>query len=170
MKKLYILRHAKAVQEDSGGDAARKLAPSGRKAAAAMGAFIAQQPLPPTLVLCSSAARTRETLAQILPALQPAPRTVYEDGLYLASPKILLQHLQDVGDDIASVLLVAHNPGVHELALRLARDPAKLGSGFPTCALAVFEVPGCWHALEARTGSLTIFQTPKMLNQDLGDD
>jgi phosphohistidine phosphatase len=170
LKKLYILRHAKAVLDHGEGDEARALAPRGRKAAAAMGEFIARQPLAPALALCSTAIRTRETLAQILTALRPAPRVSYEEALYLADTKRLLQRIQKIGDDIESALLVGHNPGVQDLAMRLVSDPAKLGTGFPTAALVVIEIPESWAALEARTARLVAFQTPTMLSPDLDDD
>lgn len=170
MKTLYILRHAKAATEDREGDAARPLAKRGRKAAAAMGEYLATLRPAPRLVLCSTALRTRETFDQLRPALDPEPEVVYEEGLYLTSARRLLERLQRLPESAASVLLIGHNPGLHQLVSTLASDSAGFADGFPTAALAMFRVAGPWDGLRAHQARLVDYKTPKSLSRDPDSD
>lgn len=138
----------------------------GRKAAAAMGAYLAGLEPAPTLVLCSTALRTRETLDEILPALDRAPQLLFEDALYLASASRLLDRLQHLPEQADSVLLIGHNPGLHQLAATLASEAGALADGFPTAALAVLRVAGRWSALRPHQATLVDFKTPKALKND----
>ncbi len=166
LKSLYLLRHAKAAPESSLGDARRPLAKRGRKAAKAMGELLATLDPAPELVLCSSASRTRETLDLILPALHETPAVTYEDGLYLAAATELIERLRKLRKDVSSVLVIGHNPGLHELGARLATDPGRLAEGFPTAALAALQVPGAWAELQWQKAKLVLYRTPKDLSRD----
>jgi phosphohistidine phosphatase len=170
LKTLYILRHAKAVAEDREGDAERPLAKRGRKAAAAMGEYLATLQPVPRLVLCSTARRTRETLDQLLPALKPAPEVIYEEGLYLTAARRLLERLQRLPENAESVLLIGHNPSLHQLASTLASDNSAFADGFPTAALAVLRLPGRWDGLRPHQARLLDYQTPKSLNRESDSD
>jgi len=159
MNTLYLLRHAKAATQGTGGDQERALTEAGRKDAKTMGAAMVEARIAPELVLCSGSARTRQTLELVLPALKPAPRIVYEDELYLADAKHLLARLRHVPEDTCGVLLVGHNPGLQELAVLLSDRPggplmAQLALGFPTSALASFDLPLPWPELAAGTAHL----------------
>ncbi len=166
MKTLYILRHAKAEPEGHDGDAERPLMKRGQKAAAAMGEYLAGLKPPPRLVLCSTSLRTRETLDAILPTLKPTPQTLFENALYLAGANHLLDRLQRLPEQTESVLLIGHNPGLHQLAASLASEAGKLAEGFPTAALAVLRISGAWSALRSRQATLIDFKTPKSLSRD----
>jgi phosphohistidine phosphatase len=166
LKTLYILRHAKAEAEGQDGDAERPLMKRGRKAAAAMGEYLATLKPSPRLILCSTALRTRETLDAILPSLDPAPQTLFEDALYLAGANRLLDRLRHLPEQTESVLLIGHNPGLHQLAASLASDAGALANGFPTAALAVLRIAGAWPALKPRQATLVDFKTPKALRND----
>lgn len=170
MKILYLLRHAKAAPETEGGDAVRPLMKRGRKAAAAMGAFLAGLEPAPELVLCSPSLRTRETLDSVLPAVHPAPRVGYDDALYLASAEELLDRLRHVAKATRCVLVIGHNPGLHELGARLAEEPGRFAQGFPTAALARFEIASDWAALRWHHARLTLYRTPKDVSRDLDGD
>ena len=170
MKTLYILRHAKAAPEDKAGDAERPLTKRGRNAAAAMGAYLGTLTPAPQLVLCSTSLRTRETLEQIVPSLDPVPQSRFEESLYLASAGRLLDRLQDLPEAIESVLLIGHNPGLHQLAATLPSDPSALADGFPTAALAVLRFSGDWTSLRPQRAALIDYQTPKSLSRDPGFD
>ena len=104
------------------------------------------------LVLSSSARRTRETLELVLAELAVRPPSAIEDELYEAGREELVDRLRHLTEGIANVLLIGHNPGLHELALALA-DPNSVGfrtleSGkFPTAARASFRIPDPWSAL-----------------------
>lgn len=166
MKTLYILRHAKAAPEGREGDVERPLMKRGRKAAAAMGAYLAGLEPPPAVVLCSTSVRTRETLDAVLSELDSEPPLLFEDVLYLASASRLLDRLQRLPEQAGSVLLIGHNPGLHQLAISLATDAGELADGFPTAALAVLSTSGRWSALRPHQAKLIDFKTPKSLNRD----
>ncbi len=166
MKTLYILRHAKAAPEGSDGDAARPLAKRGRKAAGIMGDYLAGVVPVPEWALCSSAIRTRETLDQVLPSLDPTPRVRYEDELYLATAGRLIERLQRLPGEVASVLLVGHNPGLHQLVVTLAGEHGGIAEGFPTAALAVLRLADAWSALRPQEAMLIDYRTPKSLSRD----
>jgi phosphohistidine phosphatase len=174
MLTLLLLRHAKSSWDDPGlADFDRPLAKRGKKAAPEIGAALAAKGLRPDLVLCSSAARTRETLDLVLKALgPPAPEVRYDEELYMATPRALIARLRQHMANPASpqrVMLVGHNPGFEELARLLvgngnADDRARLAEKFPTCAVAVIAFDAdSWSAVEAGAGRLVHFLTPKHL-------
>ena len=78
------------------------------------------------MVLCSSASRSRETLALIAPALSRETKIHVEDELYAATVEALLQRLRKIPDLTTSVMLIGHSPGLQDLALTLAGHGAKL--------------------------------------------
>lgn len=162
---LYLLRHAKAVAQHADGDRARGLTDGGRDAARAIAAAIAERRIAPSLVLCSDSARTRETLDIVLSALKPQPEIRYEEALYLADAKQMLQRLRRVADDTRAVMVVGHNPGLQELAVMLSDQPtgplmARLTTDFPTAALARFELGLPWSALERGSARLMAVLVP----------
>ena len=167
MKQLFLLRHAKSSWEDPElADHDRPLAPRGRRAAKLIAEHLRRQGIVPELVLCSSAARTRETLEPIVPALGEDVPVKIEDELYAASEQVLLERVRAVEDGIESLLLIGHNPGVQQLALLLAgggEKVAALAHKYPTGALATLELSGGWRELSAGGAELTDFVTPKEL-------
>src|SRR3546814_12997098 len=105
-----------------------------------MGRLLAEEDLAPDLVLCSTARRAVETVELLLTALASAPETNYLKTLYLAPPSRLLTVLRRQGTDHGRILLVAHNPGLHHLAVALAGGQGAAGrlraEKVPTAALA----------------------------------
>jgi phosphohistidine phosphatase len=170
-RRIIVLRHAKA-DWPSVADHERPLADRGRRDAPAAGRWLAGTGIVPDLVLCSTAARTRETWKLFAHELPTRPRTVYEERLYEAAPGQLIEVLQEVPEDVATVLLVGHNPGVQGLTEVLAGEhegdtlPELRSTGFPTAAVAVLAVEGPWKALEPGVARLTTFVTPKDLPED----
>jgi phosphohistidine phosphatase len=148
MRRLLLLRHAKAAQDSGEGDHARALTDRGRQDAVNMGHAMDTHGYVPNLVLCSTSRRTTETWELIGPELAKSPEVGFIKDLYLASPKSILGLIQQTRDSVKSLLLVGHNPGIEECATRLARKPASkaeslhldtLREKFPTCALAVLD-------------------------------
>ena len=170
MNRLCLMRHAKAApQEAEAEDRARPLAPRGEKAARAVARWMVAQGIVPDAALCSSALRTRQTLAAMLPVLGGRPRVSYEDGLYLAEPRALLARLRKLAADQTTVLVVGHNPGLQELAVGLAgagRLGKRLRENLPTAALACFELDGDWAELGRADATLALYVTPKDLVRD----
>ena len=167
---LSLLRHAKSSWDDAGiEDIDRPLNSRGRKAAPAMGAWIAANGIKPDLVLCSTAARTRETLALLLPSWKPKPEVRYDKALYLAELEGLLALIAATPAAVGHLMIVGHNPGLHDVATGFSNAGDKdlrtcLTDKFPTAGLAVitFEAPA-WDKIARRKGRLIHFMTPRTL-------
>ena len=168
MAELLLLRHAKSDWKDRRlDDFDRPLAPRGRRAAPLMGRYLAAEGLEPDFVLCSTAQRAVETLDLVLTALASKPEISYLKTLYLAPPSRLLAVLRRQSPDRSRILLIAHNPGLHHLALGLAgegRAPAvaSLAGKFPTAALVRFRVSD-WTRLGEVPATLLDFVRPRDL-------
>jgi phosphohistidine phosphatase len=113
---VYLLRHAKSSWKSSVPDHERPLARRGRRAAKAICRHAREQGVEPELVLCSTARRARETLERIEPAIG-SPAVRIERPLYGARSDALLDRLRAVPDEVGSVMLIGHNPGLQQLAL-----------------------------------------------------
>ncbi|HVT24600.1 MAG TPA: histidine phosphatase family protein [Rhizomicrobium sp.] len=174
MKRLYLLRHAKAVAaEPSVDDFARELAARGHADATRLGVWLAEKKLQPALVLCSPARRTAETWQDVSQAFEKPPELQFARALYLASANHILAELRKVAADCESLMVIGHNPGLESLALHLVKRPKgdkakdrlrEMAQGFPTCALGIFEFDiGKWKDLAAGEGELTHFIRPKDL-------
>jgi phosphohistidine phosphatase len=170
--QLLLMRHAKSAWDNAGlSDYERPLSPGGRRAAVAMRGAMHEAGLTPGLVLVSSARRTLETL-QALEPWDNTPLIEPIDALYLAHARRLLRVLNGLAETVRSVLLIGHNPGVHELALTLVGADAleqgspetrRLAEGYPTAALAEFAIAGPWRGLGEGGGRLLRFLKPKDL-------
>jgi phosphohistidine phosphatase len=169
MRRVYLLRHAKSSWKDGSlPDRDRPLAGRGRRAAKAMAGHLERERIRPDLVLCSPARRTRETLERVEGALGERVETRIEEALYGAGEAELLACLEALPQEVGSVMLIGHNPGVEEVALALASEGAELArmrDKFPTAALATIELPADrWSAIERGSGELVEFVRPKDLD------
>jgi phosphohistidine phosphatase len=172
MRQLLLLRHAKSSWDDSSiSDRDRPLNNRGRRSVARMRLAMHEHGLAPDLILVSTAKRTMQTLDALEP-WDDVPLIEPMDSLYLASATQLLDALRGVADTVRSVMLIGHNPGMHDLALALAAPAGTTGEraamrslaeGFPTCALAEFTVPAAWSLLGPGGGRLQRFLTPRGL-------
>ena len=164
MKRLYLLRHAKSSWSNpSLADEERPLAPRGRKAAKRMAKELRRREIRPKLVLCSSSRRTQETLELIGSSLGDPTIEVVE-GLYGAGSDGLLARVRAVSDSVDSVLVIGHNPGLQDLALRLAPGSERLVEKFPTGALAAFELDAeSWRDLTQTEARLAAYVVPREL-------
>lgn len=147
MQRLILMRHAEAQRAaNSGNDRDRALSVRGKADAGAMGRTLASKGLRPDLALVSTAVRTRQTWDLAHEAFGDVD--VRElDALYNADARTLRRAVEAVDDEAGCLLLLAHNPGVHELAIEYliesAGSPAvldRLSGGFPPGAAAVFTV------------------------------
>jgi len=173
MKTVILLRHAKSSWTDGASeDHDRVLNARGRRAAPATAGWLAARQYLPDTILCSSAARTRETftrMAETLPAL-PAPSV--EPGLYHASPSELLDRLARLPATCKSVMVIGHQPGLGGLARRLSGGdvrPRCRGAfeHFPTAAAAVLTVDlSDWSAIAYGTARFVDFAKPRELVAD----
>jgi len=178
MRQLLLLRHAKSTWDDASmPDRDRPLNARGRKSAAVMRQAMHDLGLAPDVVLVSTARRTMETLEALEP-WDDMPLVEPMDGLYLANPMQLTAALHGVAETVRSVLLIGHNPGLHDLAVHIAGPIAMasgseatcaLAAGFPTGSLAEFVVAGSWWDLREGGGRLVRFLTPRMLEDAAGE-
>ncbi|QFG23307.1 histidine phosphatase family protein [Actinomadura sp. WMMB 499] len=155
MPTLIVLRHAKAESGPGKADIDRTLADRGRRDATATGEWLRARGLVPGYVLCSTAARTRETLERL--AFDDVDAS-FESRIYDNDPGTLLDLVRGAPDGAATVLLVGHNPSVHLFVHDLAGESP---DGFPTCALAVIDLPDGWADVRPGAGTLVTSRTPK---------
>lgn len=172
-KRLILLRHAKSAWDNpSIADFDRPLSSRGRKAAPVVGAHLARRGMVPGLALTSSAKRAVETLDLVSAGWQAKPAVRKLKSLYLAMPREMLRKVQAVGREPDCIMLVGHNPGIADLANWLcsqgnAEQRARMARKFPTGAAAVLEFDvEDWADVDAETGRLVDFSTPKQIEQD----
>jgi phosphohistidine phosphatase len=179
-RRLLLLRHAKSSWEDVGlADHDRPLAPRGHRAVdklrhhlaavaeVADGASGAGCPRP-DLVLCSTARRTVETWQGIAPAFPPDTPVEMSAELYGATAGELCERLRRTPAAAECVLVIAHNPGLEDLALDLIATGdvglrRQLATKFPTGALATLRVPSPWPELAWGTAELAGYVVPAQL-------
>jgi phosphohistidine phosphatase len=171
MHRLHLLRHAKSGADDSIDDRDRPLSRRGREAARRIGESLPGALGPLDLVLCSTALRTRETAELVLAGFGALPPILYEDALYLAGPAALIRRLRRLEEDRDAVLVIGHNPGLHDVAVSLAatdspRYRALAEGKFPTTARASFGVACAWTDLNRSRHPLTDYVTPKSLGPE----
>lgn len=169
-KTLYILRHAKAETGSANQeDRDRELAPRGIEAARIMGQFMAARGIRPDKVLCSTSARTRQTWALAQQTYGEKLPVEFTDKLYLASVDQLLDVMAATPDEIGKLLIIGHNPDLHQLAFKLARTGDEqllrlLAMKFPTGAFAAIGLDNtAWHDVAKAHGRLEMFASPKIL-------
>jgi phosphohistidine phosphatase len=173
MKRIHLLRHAKSSWDDPTlADHERPLSKRGEKACRHVAAWIAESGVRPQLVLCSTATRARRTLELVLPSLDTTgssdgePVVSFDAGLYHASADALLERVRELDMDVNDVLLVGHNPGLQDLALRLsAPAPARerIAAKLPTGALVTVELRDEWSTAGSRGGHITGLVLPREL-------
>jgi phosphohistidine phosphatase len=180
MRRLMLLRHAKTETDaPSGRDQDRRLDERGQGDAAEIGTWLSHHPPFPDFVQVSPAVRAKQTweLAwEAMKAQVPAPQVEYVPELYGADAADILQviRLASVADP-KQLMVVGHNPGMHELALALAGSGEAAGrkllaDNLPTSGLAVFEfATDDWNDVAFRRGKLVSFVSPKLLKQTSSD-
>jgi phosphohistidine phosphatase len=170
MRTLILLRHLKSSWDDPGlPDHDRPLAPRGRRAGKRIRREIQDEGIAPQLVLCSSAVRAVATWKAIRAGIPEDRRVRIEDGLYAASAESLLERLNGIPDEPETVLLIAHNPGIGDLAVGLAgtgdaHARERMQAKYPTGGLATLTFDGSWADLGWAAAQLTEFVVPRDLS------
>ena len=168
MHQLLLLRHAKSSWDDTSlPDRDRPLSGRGRRAIAAIRTAMRELGLLPDLILLSTSRRTRETLAGLEP-WDETPLVEPMETLYLATADQLLAVLRDAPETVRSVLLIGHNPGLHDLGVRLAGEAHgeaadRLAKALPTAALVEFGIATPWYRLDAGGGRPLRYIVPRDL-------
>jgi len=176
MRRLMLLRHAKTETDaPSGRDQDRRLDDRGHRDAAEIGTWLSRHPPFPDSVQVSPAVRAKETWELVREAMKehaPPPRVEFLPELYGADPAQMLQTIRTASvTDPRHLMVVGHNPGMHELALMLTGSGDKAGrdalaDNLPTSGLAVFDfATNDWNEVAFRRGKLVLFVSPKLLKQ-----
>lgn len=163
-RTLLLLRHAKSDYPAGVADHERPLASRGIREAGLAGDWLRAHAPGVDAVLCSTAARTRETLAR---TRIDAPVT-YVDRLYDATPGAVIEEINRVAPDVGTLLVVAHEPAISQVALGLATaegsNPTaaeRISTKFPTSAIAVLRTGEPWEQLALRGAALVTFHVPR---------
>ena len=163
-RTLLVMRHAKSAYPDGVGDHDRPLAPRGIKEAGLAGLWLQSNAAGIDAVLCSTAVRTRETLAR---TKITAP-VRYIDRLYGATPGGVIDEINGVDDAVGTLLVIGHEPAMGAVTLGLAgADGTNLAMAdrvsmkFPTSAIAVLQLDAPWSRLELGGARLTDFHIPR---------
>jgi phosphohistidine phosphatase len=179
MRRLMLLRHSKTENDaPSGRDQDRRLDDRGRKDAAEIGGWMAAHPPIPDLVLVSTAVRSEQTwdiVSDAMASAVPRPKVRLLAELYGADPSDLLRIIHAAAaEDPKRLLLVGHNPGLHELAFALtgsgkAEARSALADNLPTSGLAGIDFDtDHWDDVSIRRGRLELFVSPKLLKAASG--
>jgi phosphohistidine phosphatase len=165
---LVLLRHAKAETPGELPDFERRLTTVGETDADAAGAWLADEGLRPGLVLCSTAARTRQTWLGVAVALAQAdpdaasPEVHYEQQLYDGGRTEVVDLLRAVSDETKVVLVVGHNPTMSDMSILLRPYEANgTFEGLKTAGMAVHKLEGSWSQVEPGAMALTARHTAR---------
>lgn len=171
MLRLILFRHAKSSWDvPSLSDVDRPLGERGRRATPVMAQAMLDLGLAPSVIVCSAAVRTRQTLELVLATAGCAgwrATVAYDPALYLAEPNTILARLATLPQTVREAMVVGHNPGLQETAIRLCGSGAEaslqaLRTKVPTASLIVIQFPDLddWPNLARATGRLQHFVTP----------
>ncbi|GAA2895730.1 histidine phosphatase family protein [Streptosporangium fragile] len=165
-RRLVVLRHAKSAWPEGVADVDRPLAGRGRRDAPAVGRRLRAAGLLPDRVISSPSRRTRETWELAAGELGAEVPVSYDGRVYEADVPELLGVVREVPDDVRTLLLLGHNPGLAELVAALAGRATgdaleRVREKFPTSAIAVLAVPGSWSGLAPGSALLTELAVPR---------
>jgi phosphohistidine phosphatase len=171
VRRLVLLRHAKSAWPSGVPDHDRPLAGKGRRNAKATGGWFAAEGRRPDLVLCSDALRARHTWEIAAAVLDPAPACRLEPTLYGAAPDELIELARAAPADVATLVLVGHEPTMSQTADLLAGRGSdavalrRLHDKFPTSGVAVLRFTGSWPDLGPGQAVLEAFAVPRASRQ-----
>lgn len=171
MRTLLILRHAKSSWATPGmDDFDRTLNDRGNGDACRMAGWIGEQGVELGEIICSPAVRTRTTAQHIKTTLDIDPKLSFPEELYLASSDTLRDSIAKISQTTTTAMVIGHNPGLHDIALRLLKEEERSQAGllrvaFPTTACALINLPIVdWSEVAWNKGTLSSFMVPKSLN------
>jgi phosphohistidine phosphatase len=147
---LVLLRHAKSDWSGGEPDRERPLAPRGRRQAPEAGRWLASHLDRIDLAVVSPAERARSTWSLVAAELADAPPARLDERVYGASDDELLDVVRELPEDVGTVLVVGHNPGLEDLVSTLTGSWVPM----PTSALAVLTQSGAWAELGPATVEL----------------
>lgn len=168
MKTLILLRHAEAAEPQSGKDVERPLTARGRGMAMWVGNELTKKGVRPDFILASSAQRTKETCQLVQEAWVPDfyPQAFFDPAIYRADAHECLEMIAMQDEMHHSVMMIGHNPTIHQLALLLCgpgqtQKSPEIAHSFPptSCAVLTFE-KDLWVHIHKGSGTLVDFFHP----------
>jgi phosphohistidine phosphatase len=161
-RTLVLVRHGKSSWDLDVDDHERPLSARGRRDAEAIGRWLSERSLRPDLVFCSTAIRTKQTWEYAMAGGATAGEVQYRHEIYHAWVPELLTLIRNVGEEIHTLLVLGHAPGIPDLVENIcvrtqSSDWAQMDSKFPTSGLAVVNVPGPWKELGKARAELASF-------------
>lgn len=153
---LILLRHGKSDWSGDDADLARPLADRGRRQAQEAGRWLAANIDRIDLAVVSPATRARATWDLVSAELEAPPQTRIDDRVYTTSASALLGVVQELPDDVDTVVIVGHNPGIENLVSLLTGESVPM----PTSALAVIAVPVSWSTAGHSPATLRVSGRP----------
>jgi phosphohistidine phosphatase len=170
MRRLILLRHSTAAKAGPGeSDRDRVLTAQGRADATTAGSYLVNHSFRPDHALVSPAARTRDTWRQIVAALRTAPDAKFDQRIYNANAQTLFNVIAEAPDEARTVLMLGHNPGLHELAALLTATGdidlrERLHENLPTSGIVIIDFTlDSWSRLHPRSGRLERFVSPESI-------
>ncbi len=174
MRRLFLVRHAKAQPAAGQDDYLRALTDRGRADARRMARALAARRVLPEVLIHSGAARARQTAGIFAAEWAESVEVLEEARLYDAAAPALFACARALPDSRARVAFVGHNPGLGDLAASLAgsgahADLRRMAAKFPTCAVAALDFSvRRWADIEPNAASLALFLTPSQLENEAG--
>lgn len=157
MKKLLLIRHAKATHESGYVDFERPLKPSGRKDAELMASLVKQHDIVPQMIVSSPALRT-QTTADIFTKSLSLTKPLNDNRIYEASENTWIKVINDLPNEYEFIGIVGHNPGISQALYNLTGQIREL----PTCAVALITFDNDdWQSITGDDGHLSFFDSPK---------
>ena len=178
MKKLTLLRHAKSGWDDPvSRDFDRPLNPRGKRAAETMGRWFRTHDIEFDKVVGSPAVRVVETVEHVGAGYAETIAPEWDSRIYLASAASLLDVIHETSDEVDTLLLVGHNPGIEDLVLMLVPQVAndvlrdEVAEKYPTASVAEISLPvDHWRDVKAGEGRLEFFKRPRDIDPSLGPE
>ena len=167
MKTIVLLRHAKSAWGLDVDDHERPLSGRGRRDSLAVGALMDKRHLEPDLVYCSTATRAQQTWHRAVKGGAKAADVHYEERIYEAFVPELIKVIRKTSEDVSTLMLVGHAPGIPDLVDKLAVRKgdkatwARLDDKFPTSGMAVLSYAGSWADLSRDSATLVDFEVPR---------
>lgn len=164
LRILVLMRHAEAKSHSADGDLGRELSAAGRRVAQEVGLWLRRQGVRPQVVVVSPSVRTRQTWEGLREAGVGADEVWSDEALYDTDPEDIVESIQAVPDDVGTLVVIGHAPGVPALAAELEqRLPAHADSpdrGWPPAGVAVVGHRGSWTTFPSPESAVVAFRRP----------
>jgi phosphohistidine phosphatase len=157
MKKLLLVRHAKATHETGFADFERPLKPSGLQDAAIMAGRLKEHQLVPQALVSSPALRTLST-ANVFSQHLELPKAGEIAGIYDATQDQLVSIITQLSNSRDFIGLVGHNPAIAQVLYYLSDEVRDVPPG--AVALIEFDADS-WAEVSRSTGKLVYYDSPK---------